>query len=220
MLASDHFSSLSLSKGLFRTKTYIAPLFVQNRRHFQHQHHLSNDDNNFYFHATLAFTKCSPIHSLSHAVFYYACDIHISGMSDDSLPEDIFRIYLRVNISLTIFLFINSRHLCSLDGSAVEDALANADLAAEETRAPFELLPPSPRLQRQSASGVQALLFQLLPGPCQMVRFLRGHRESLDVYWRPKSESIPSLQKWWIHLYPESAHLPSISRTSFMLWEL
>lgn len=82
--------------------------------------------------------------------FYYACDIHISGMSDDSLPEDIFRIYLRINIKLTIFLFINSRHLCSLDGSTVEDTLANRNLAAEETRASFKLLPSSPCLQYQS----------------------------------------------------------------------
>lgn len=149
MLASDYFSSLSLSKGLFRTKTYIAPLFVQNRRHFQHQYHLSNNDNNlFSYHFSIYKMFSHPL--FQSCCFYYACDIHISGMSDDSLPEDIFRIYLRININLAIFLFINSRHLCSLDGSTVEDTLANRNLAAKETRASFKLLPSSPCLQYQS----------------------------------------------------------------------
>lgn len=35
---------------------------------FRDQYHPSNNASNFYLHITLAFIKCSPIHSLSHVV--------------------------------------------------------------------------------------------------------------------------------------------------------
>jgi hypothetical protein len=106
-------------------------------------------------------------HILSQLCCYYcALTSTYQEQVKISIPENIFRSLFKYKYQPSISLFPNPRHLCSMDGSTIEDTLANRNLAAKETRASFKLLPSLPCLQYQSHKDSSTILFQFLPGPC------------------------------------------------------